>query len=373
MHIAIDARELAGKPTGVGTYLAHLLREWERIPAAGAHRWTLYVPEGGRPRAARSGQPEGGTGEPAGVFGWRTVAGHAGTWWEQRALATAIRRDRPDVLFAPGYTAPLRPGVPVVLTIHDLSFVAHPEWFTAREGLRRRALTRWSARRARTILTISEFSRHEIVSRFGIPAARVHVIHPGISRPASPTSPDSRPPVVLYVGSIFNRRRVPDLMRAFAAVSATVPDARLEIVGDNRTHPRQDLEALARALGEARRVSLRAYVTDEELASLYATARVFAFLSEYEGFGFTPLEALAHRVPAVVLDTPVAREIYDDAALYVPRGDVAAAAAAIERLLVDTGLRATQLDRGQRVLERYCWEDAARRTLEAIERAGSRG
>jgi glycosyltransferase involved in cell wall biosynthesis len=385
MNIAVDARELRGKPTGVGTYLAHLLGEWERMPEARAHRWMLYMPGGGRREAeggsqanerqtegdGRQAQALGRTPRFADCFEWRAVRGRAGTWWEQRALAAAIRRDRPDVLFAPGYTAPLAITVPVVLTVHDVSFFAHPEWFGRREGLRRRLITRWSARRARTVLTVSEFSKREIVSRLGVPDGRVEVIRHGISRPTAPAA-DTRPPIVLFVGSIFNRRHVPDLVRAFAPLVPEVPGVRLEIVGDNLTHPREDLDALARTLGVAERVGFRSYVTDQQLALLYAEARVFAFLSEYEGFGLTPLEALAHSVPIVVLDTPVAREVYEDAAIYVRRGDLAGTAAALKRLLLDADARAVQMRNAQRVLDRYCWREAARRTLSALEEAARR-
>ena len=375
MHIAIDARELEGRRTGVGTYLGQLLQEWGRMPAAAAHRWTLYLPGGARREDATGPADRSVTkGAGAGAFERRLVPGCAGTWWEQRALAAAIRRDRPDVLFAPGYTAPLATSVSVVLTVHDLSFFAHPEWFNPRQGFRRRLVTRWSARRARSILTVSEFSKGEIVRWLGVPAARVHVIRHGVSRPTSPPSPpQARPPLVLYVGTILNRRRVPDLIRAFASVLPAVPDARLEIVGDNRTHPPEDLNGLASSLGASDRVTLRSYVPDEELASLYGRARAFAFLSEYEGFGLTPAEALAHSVPIVVLDTPVAREVYGDAALYVRSGDIRATGDALTRLMTDSALRAAQLQNAQAVLARYCWPEAARLTLDVIEQAGVRG
>ncbi len=106
-----------------------------------------------------------------------------------------------------------------------------------------------------------------------------------------------REPLVLYVGSIFNRRRVPDLIAAFALVRERVPDARLDIIGENRTFPHQDIEALCRASGAGDRIRVRSYVEDAELAEAFRTASVFAFLSEYEGFGLTPLEALARGVP----------------------------------------------------------------------------
>src|SRR5439155_976287 len=152
-------------------------------------------------------------------------------------------------------------------------------------------------------------------------------------RPISGRSPLRTEPVVLFVGSIFNRRRVPELIRAFGRVARAHRDASLEIVGDDRTHPRQDLaRAIAdEALGE--RVRWHAYLPEAELQAMYGRARAFAFLSEYEGFGLTPVEALAAGIPPVVLDTAVARETCGDAALYVPAGDVAATATALEQAL----------------------------------------
>jgi len=93
------------------------------------------------------------------------------------------------------------------------------------------------------------------------------------------------------------------------------------------------------------------------------------FLSEYEGFGLTPLEALASGVPIVVLDTPVAREVYGSAARYVSRPDVAEVAAAIAELFAEGPSRRELLAQAPAVLARYRWRDAARATLAAIEEA----
>jgi glycosyltransferase involved in cell wall biosynthesis len=180
------------------------------------------------------------------------------------------------------------------------------------------------------------------------------------------TPPIAREPLVLFVGSVFNRRRLPDLIAAFAIVAASRPELRLEIVGENRTWPYQDLEAIAARAGVAARVQMRSYVPDATLAGLYDRASVFAFLSEYEGFGLTPLEALGHGVPGVVLDTPVAREVCGSAAVFVPCGDTQAAAAAIATLLDNVGARAAVLSAAPAVLSRYQWTVTAQATLDAI-------
>jgi alpha-1,3-rhamnosyl/mannosyltransferase len=113
-------------------------------------------------------------------------------------------------------------------------------------------------------------------------------------------------------------------------------------------------------------------VTDDALAGLYAEASVFAFLSEYEGFGLTPLEALAAGVPPVVLDTPVAREVYGEAAAYVPPGDIDRTAAVLQRFLCSPSEAADILARAPAILARYSWDAAAAETLEHLERVALR-
>jgi glycosyltransferase involved in cell wall biosynthesis len=260
--------------------------------------------------------------------------------------------------------------------------VAHPEWFSWKEGLRRRLVTRWSSHRAGLVLTVSEGARREILTHFGLHPNRVRCIYPGVASlcegarlraSASAGKPagrldERREPLVLFAGSIFNRRHIPDLIRAFAPISKRRPDARLEIVGDNRTHPHEDLQALARALDLQNQVNIRPYAHDSELAKLYGRARAFALLSEYEGFGHPPLEALACGVPSVLLDTDVAREVCGDAAVYV-RLDPSAITSALDGLLFDQTARARVLSAAPSVLSRYSWPRAAAETLSVLEAA----
>src|SRR5688572_1226292 len=137
MRIGIDARELCGRPTGVGRHLSGLLREWSTAPAASGHTFVLYSHEAITP--------------PLRGAELRVIPGSPGTKWEQVALPGAAKHDRLDVFFAPGYTSPLLLKTPSVVLVHDISFAAHPEWFRLKEGLRRRLLTRWSCDRARLV------------------------------------------------------------------------------------------------------------------------------------------------------------------------------------------------------------------------------
>ena len=358
MRIGIDARELSGRATGVGRYLSGLLRAWAGDPHAQRHEFVLYAPE--PPTLPLDGRR----------FPTRSVPGAPGTWWEQVRLPRVAREDRLDVFFAPAYTAPLLFSAPTVVTIHDVSYIAHPEWFRQQEGVRRRWLTRHTAARARAIITVSEFSRGEIVERLNVPRDRVRVIPQGID-PAVSQAATRTEPRVLFVGSIFNRRHVPDLVRAFASLARLHADASLDIVGDNRSYPYEDVNAVIDREQLGDRVRWHRYVSDAQLADLYARARAFAFLSEYEGLGMTPLEALAAGAPGVLLDTPVARESCGDAALYVGLGNLAPIAQALERLLYDEPTRTRLLSAAPGVLAKYSWTRAAHDTLAVLEQSAA--
>jgi glycosyltransferase involved in cell wall biosynthesis len=291
-----------------------------------------------------------------------------GTVWEQWNLSNAVRRHNLDVFFAGAYTAPYRLPCPFVLVIHDVSYFAHPEWFGMREGLRRRWLTRLSAARAHTLVTVSNFSADETAAYLGVPRGSI-AIAPGGAPDARPSG-GSEGATVLFVGSLFTRRLIPELIAGFALASADVPAARLVLVGDNRTRPRLDPRAVAAERGVRDRVDWREYVTDVELDTLYASARVFAFLSTYEGFALTPLEAIARGVPPVLLDTAVAHEIYQDAALFVSH-DPRSIANALTLLLRDDERHRTLVTAGEALRRRYTWTRTAATIRTALERAAS--
>lgn len=358
MRIAIDAREATGHSTGVGRYLSALLAAWHDAGVDRQHELHLYAP------VAPSLVPANLAATT------HRVAGHGGTRWEQWDYARALARTRPDVVFAPGYTAPLSAPAPTVVAIHDVSFFAHPEWYSWREGTRRRLVTAWSARRARLVLAPSAFSAAEIVRHTAVPQERVRLIYLGVAPPPRRREV-ARAPLVLFVGSLFQRRRLDVVIEAFARLATTHPEARLEIVGENRTEPRIDMAALLAARGLAGRARVRDWVDEATLAGLYAEASAFVFLSRYEGFGFTPLEAMANGVVPVVLDTPVSREIYGAAAWRVAEGEgvVGEVTTALATLL-DDGPRAAELRAAAApVLASYRWDDTARRVVACLEEA----
>ena len=366
LRIGIDGRELEGKPTGVGRYLRSLLR---RFATHEGHEFVVYsrapiaLPAESK-RIATSVRP----------------GGHP-FFWEQRALPAALRRDRIDVLLSPAYSCPLLGSVPRVTAIHDLSFFARPEEFGAAHGLRRRVMAGLSARASRSILACSEFTKSEVLLHLGAAAAartEVVLLGPDDDLPAGPDRETGRKalglaPEVAYivtVGTVLRRRNVSTLVRAVARLREKRPKVRLGIVGDNRSHPYEDVAGLARSIGCEAAVQVFGFVSDEDVARHYAAADVAVFLSEYEGFGLAALEAMSRGVPTIIANRGSLNELFVAGALLV-EPEERAVADALARVLDDPAVEADLRKRGRERSTFFSWERAARETLAVLERAAS--
>ncbi|MDQ3171664.1 MAG: glycosyltransferase, partial [Acidobacteriota bacterium] len=272
--------------------------------------------------------------------------------------------------FSPAYTAPLLTRLPSVVAIHDVSYAAHPDWFRPSERRRRNFVSRHAARRAAAVTTLSEFSAAEIARLFGLARARIHIIPPGApARPPGAARSAPRDPLIVFVGSIFNRRHVPLLIDAFARVARSRPDATLFVAGANRTWPHEDIRGMIDASEARSRITWLEDASNALVAEVLSRASATAFLSEYEGFAMTPFEGLAHGAPPVLLDTPVARDVYGDAALYVATGDAGAAAHALTRLLDDPLLRQSLVAHAEPMWARFDWVRSADAMLGVLREA----
>jgi glycosyltransferase involved in cell wall biosynthesis len=366
LNVGIDARELQGRPTGTGRYLRNLLRAWTRSTDDRLH---LYF-NGAAP-------PDPILDHPAIVPRPLGRGGVRGLWWQERLVPTAARADGVDVFFSPAYVCPQSLRVPRVTAVHDLSFFALPRDFTLRDGFRRRVLVAASVRASSAVLACSDFTRREIRARF--PDADDKIVHvplgadddlpPAPARDAARAQLRVTGPLLLSVGAIFNRRCLPDLLRAVTSLRHRWPDLAAEIVGEDRTHPPLDIGGLVRGLGLERTVRQSGFVVEAGLAARYAAADVAVLLSEYEGFGLPALEAMARGVPVVTSIHPSLNEIFGEAALLVDPHDVPAIAQAVDRVLSEPGLREGMVARGRALASRYSWAETARRTADVIAAA----
>ena len=265
--------------------------------------------------------------------------------------------------------------------IHDLSFFARKDEFGFGHGLRRRLMARGSARVSRSILACSEFTRSEVRRHLGPLAARkteVVALGPDDDLPQGPGRAEARAALgltdeaayVITVGTVLKRRNVSTLVRAVARLRGPRPAVRLGIIGENRSHPFQDLVALARDLGCEHEVFMSGFVSDEEIARHYAAADVAVFLSEYEGFGLSALEAMSRGVPTIIANRGSQNELFAAGTLVI-EPDEGSVAEALMRVLSDVAVSADLRQRGLARAKFFSWERAAQETLRVLEEAAS--
>lgn len=294
----------------------------------------------------------------------------------QLALPMTARGASVDLFHAPAYTAPLWGMPPVVLTIHDVSYARHPEWYPYRRDPFRRAYYRACAMRAERIVTDSEFSRTEIQAAYGIEPARISVVPLGVGGAfhadgqADPTATEESPYLV-HVGDLHPRRNLETALQAVWRVRQTVRDLRalrLVLVGVDRGS-RAELETRAGASGAGSCLDFRASVADDDLAALYRGALALIYPSRYEGFGLPLVEAMACGTPVIASNASSIPEVVGSAGLLIDPDDLDGFVDAVTSVGCDEGLRRrlrqASLDRASA----FTWARSAQKTVLAYRLA----
>jgi glycosyltransferase involved in cell wall biosynthesis len=322
LRVGIDVSPLELTGAGTARYLRKLLGALEREPGLELRRHRF--PGSSRPaKVARD------------------------TAWYLGALPVTSRKD--DVLHLPAHRGPLLSAAPLVLTVHDLAVIRHPETFNRwTRGYSRLVLPRL-ARAATRVIAVSDFTAREAVELLGVDEDRVRVIPHGVEEPFTPHGPAAGGEYVLAVGTLEPRK---NLSRVVLAAERAGIDVR--VVG-------------APGWGEVD-VESSGFVDDDELARLYRGAAALVYPSLYEGFGLPVLEAMASGTPVVTATGGATAEVADGAAVLVDPFDVEAIAAGIqEARRRREELRAAGLTRARG----FTWDAAAKATAEVYREAAA--
>jgi glycosyltransferase involved in cell wall biosynthesis len=293
-------------------------------------------------------------------------------------LASQVRQDRPDLLHVQ-YTAPLGCSVPVVATVHDVSYLEHPEYFTCSRAWQLRLTVGRTVRQAAKILTGTEVARNSILKVYPhldedkvvvVPLAAAPEFRP-ISREAAVAAVRGRHaiggPFLLSVGDIQPRKNHIGLIRAFARLVKAYPQLphQLVMVGKATWFSDKVAEA-ARESGVGERIRFLGFVADADLLQLYNACDCFVFPSFYEGFGFTALEAMACGRAVVCSDASALPEVVDGAAILFDPYALDEMVRAIADVLLDGELRGRMERLGLQRAAHFSWQKTAQKTMDAF-------
>ena len=286
-----------------------------------------------------------------------------------------LRQDRPNLLHVQ-YTAPVLCSTPIVVSVHDVSFLEHPEYFTSFRALQLRLTVQRTVKAAARVLTATEFSKRSIQAAYGVSEEKITVLPNGVSGDFRPiarevaqrtvkSSQHLDAPFILTVADLQPRKNHLGLIRAFEQLIKAHPQLphHLVVVGKETWHSSAILAA-ARRSGVASRIHFTGFVPDQELHQLYGACDLFVYPSFYEGFGLPILEAMASARAVACSNTSGMPEVADSAALLFDPHSDQEMVLAMRDLLLNPELRMRMERLGTQRAAMFSWERTAARTLD---------
>ncbi len=367
LRIGIDAHAIGSRLGGNETYILDVLSALE---SHREHEYFVYATDAKAASRARAAMPSA---KSIGLIGHANPILRLGF-----RLSALCAKDKIDVLHVQYVAPPVSPKI--VQSIHDLSFEHHPEWYARVEGARLRSTVRWTARRAKRILTISEYSRTDIIETLGVSESRVSFSHLRLRPIFTPRSRDEIAPLlsrfgisgsyVLALGNLQPRKNLQRLIRAWTDLRRTAESfaPKLVIVG-RKAWDFDPVFAAAKQSEFANDVIFTDYVAAEELPGLLSGATIFAYPSLFEGFGYPPLEAMGCGAPVLTSNVTSLPEICGDAAVYADPENTDDIAEKLLHLYRDDARRSELTNLGLKRADEYRNVDLAGVLVRAYEGA----
>lgn len=333
--------------------------------------------------------------------GWKYKILKPKRLWTKIALPLALytAKQKPDIIFSPTHYIPrFAPGrVKRVVTIFDLSFLHSPESFLKKDLWQLKNWTKFSVENADHIITISKFSKQDIVSQYGMDKNKITVAYPGYDKEKYKIQNVSKETAfgraksklkevkrkykigdnyLIYIGTIQPRKNLIRLMEAFARVAREKIELELVLVGKARGEGRQgwlyeDILQTPRNLGIEDRVKFLGFVQTEDLSLLLSGALAFVQPSLWEGFGIPVVEAMATGTSVIVSNVSSLPEVVGKAGFLVDPYSVDQIEQAIRTITVDKKLRQKYSKAGIVQAKKFSWDKMAQGVLKVFEKVGS--
>ncbi len=363
MKIAVDCYESGAFATGVGRSIENVLKELvpmmpdEKFIALSREPIDKYVP----PNIVQ-----------------HVLSPDRGYFrWQNGPFRRKLKQIQPDILIASNYTLPVLSRWKSILIVHDVSFVSHPEWYSTKESLKKKFLVQRSVRKAEYVVVVSRTVKGELMKYLDVEPGKIEVVYHGVDNRFQ-KSPENRIAewkqkkglnnklIVGYLGSIFNRRHLPVLVKSMELLRRDLPELVLYVVGKDMTHPPQDVATLVKKDW----IKWEERLESEDIPLFYSALDVFTYISEYEGFGLPPLEALACETVPVVLNKSSLGEIYQDMAFLSDEPVVEQVADALKKAIQDDLAKSLIFENFAQKRSLFSWKNSANGFKRLIDNIG---
>lgn len=367
MKIGIDGNEANQKNrVGIGQVAFNVLNQLEKL---GGHQYLIYLKD--PPLIDLPKEREG----------WNYWVFGPNKLWTQIALPLKLftQKEKLDIFFTPSHYAPRFSPFPTVVYLMDLWHHHHPEQFSKSDLFQ---LTRWesySVKKASLVLTISEFSKSEIINFYHLPPEKIVVAYPGFDKFNIGNLDDGTKKLrtkygfgedyLLYLGTLQPKKNLVKLVEAFSLVTNRQPLTPIALViAGKKGWLYEEIFRRVEKLGLEKKVFFPGFICEEEKPYLLAQAKAFVLPSFYEGFGIPVLEAMSLGVPVVAAKVGSLPEIGGKAATYCDPYSIESIAEAIERVLcLNKKQRDEIINLGQKQSSRFSWESCGENVLKALE------
>ncbi|MFO7570499.1 MAG: glycosyltransferase family 1 protein [Smithellaceae bacterium] len=371
MKIAVNARMLTQwKPGGLVNYAHETL---SRITRRHREHDFLFIVD--RPFPGKAGYPDNVS------IATAFPSFHPLLWypWFEMAVPGSMRKFGADLLLSPDGFACLSTNVPTVAVIHDLNFHHHPQDMPFLISRYYNRFFPQYAKKAKTIATVSEYSKRDIVNLYGEPPEKIIVTYCAAGEGFRPLPEEEKQkvkeqicggaPYFMFVGALHPRKNLARLIEAFEKFKMETGAKTKLVIAGPQLFKTELIFQTRQKIRHKRDVLFLGSVSEEQLRSLYGGALAFMFVSYFEGFGIPALEAMGCDVPVVAADNTSLPEVCKDAALLVDPFSVEAIAEAMKTVNFDETLRKHLIEKGRARKKHFSWDKTADLLWEAVERS----
>jgi glycosyltransferase involved in cell wall biosynthesis len=355
LRIAVNAALIGTRYSGVATCTVGLIDCLSEL----GHEVVVY---GSSPHLAKGKRVKVAKVSPSLAFDKGSIAALLRFMWNQTILPLRLLHDNVDIVISQNTDGSFWSPAAQALVVHDLIPLLYPDEAPRLHSYYNRVLP-FVMKRTAAIVAVSQNSRNDLVRRYRLDPAKVHVVYNGLTSALGEPASDDKPAGVrssryfLFVGTFAPRKNLETVIRALATVRNEIPESLVVVA-----YPDRWTASCLRTVGElglSDRIIHLNGLTNEELTTVYRHATALFLLSEYEGFGFPPLEAMLLGTPAVVSDSTALAEVVGDAALRIKSHDVDAAAEAMRKLSTDQNYRHGLRQLGMQKARTYTWARTA--------------